>query len=98
MGPPGPPGVVGPQVSFPLATIVPTGEIKLSMRHSLHEPLSSPNIPRDPQERLAPWESAATLDHQDPPESRDSLVPQERKAPKETQDHLEALAKMDPQD
>lgn len=53
---------------------------------------------RDPQERLAPWESAATLDHQDPPESRDSLVPQERRAPKETPDHLEALAKMDPQD
>lgn len=57
-----------------------------------------PTLPRDPQERLVPWESADTLDHQDPLESRDSLVPQERRAPKETRDHLEALARMDPQD
>lgn len=57
-----------------------------------------PTLPRDPQGRLAPWESVATLDHQDHLESRGFLVPQERRAPKETQDHLEALAKMDPQD
>lgn len=53
---------------------------------------------RDPLERLDPWESAATLDHQAPLESRDSRVLQERRAPKETRDHLEALVKMGPQD
>lgn len=54
MGPPGPPGVVGPQVSFPLGTIVPTGEVKLSMRHSLHEPLSSPNTSQGPSGETGP--------------------------------------------
>jgi len=50
------------------------------------------------QERLAPWASAATPDHQVHLESRDCLVPLERRAPKETLDPQEVLAKMGPQD
>lgn len=50
------------------------------------------------QERLAPWVNAATLDPQVHLESRDFLVPQERRAPRETLDPLEDLAKMGPQD
>lgn len=50
------------------------------------------------QERPVPWASVVTLDPQVPPESRDFLVPQGRKAPKETPDPQEALARTDPQD
>lgn len=75
---------------------------------SIHSPLlctlfylslPSPSPPpRVHQERLAPWVSAATLDPQVHLESRDFLVPQGRRAPRETLDHLEAPVKTDPRD
>lgn len=50
------------------------------------------------QERPAPWASVDTPDPQVHLESRDFLVPLERRAQRETLDLLEALAKMDPLD
>lgn len=50
------------------------------------------------QERPAPWASAATQDPQVHLESRDFLVPQGRKAPRETPDPPEAPVKTDPRD
>lgn len=50
------------------------------------------------QERPAPWASAATLDPQVHLESRDFLVPQAKRAPRETLDPLEASVKTVPQD
>lgn len=50
------------------------------------------------QERPAPWASAATLVPQVHLESRGFLVPQERRAPRETLDPLEAPVKTGPQD
>lgn len=50
------------------------------------------------QERPAPWASAATLDHQVHLESRDFLVLQGKRAPRETLDPPEAPAKTGPQD
>jgi len=49
-------------------------------------------------EKLAPWASAATPDPQVHLESRDFLVPQGRRAPRETLDPQEAQVKMGPQD
>lgn len=49
-------------------------------------------------ERLAPWESGATLDPQVPLESRVCLDPLEKKAPKEILVPLGVLAKMAPPD
>lgn len=50
------------------------------------------------QERPAQWASVATPDPQVHLESRDFLVPQGRRAPRETLDPPEAPAKTDPQD
>lgn len=50
------------------------------------------------QERPAPWASAATLDPQVHLESRDFLVPQAKRAPRETLDPPEASVKTVPQD
>lgn len=50
------------------------------------------------QERPAPWANVATPDPLVHLESRDFLVPQGRRAPKETPDLLEAPVKMGPQD
>lgn len=50
------------------------------------------------QERQVPWASAATLDPRVHLVSRDFLVPQERRAPRETLGPQEAPEKMGPQD
>lgn len=95
MGPPGPPGVVGPQVSFKNhdADFLITDAVN---HITFHNNTTCPS--RVHQERPAPWASAATLDPQVHPESRDFLVHQERRAPRETLDPPEALAKTDHQD
>lgn len=50
------------------------------------------------RERPVPWASAATPDPQVHLESRDFLVPQERRVPREILDPLEDLVRMGPQD
>lgn len=68
-----------------------------SLQHRLLLHLSL-HPPRVHQEKLAQWASVATPDLQVHLESRDFLVPQERRALRETLDPQEAQVKMGPQD